>query len=145
MDSDCRCLDRHPPFVLCLSSSPLSAVSPVGAAAGGGGCANRRTSTLSFSYRGSLPEKRRRDLIPTNPSKPIAANTTELGSGTGVKRNACGHTGKVTAPCENAEENGDFQDDEAREIARDPDLAQIVAAWPSLAGPIKRAMFALIG
>jgi hypothetical protein len=57
----------------------------------------------------------------------------------------CGHTGNVTATAENAEENSDFQDHEALELARDADLARIVAAWPSLAGPIKRAMFALIG
>jgi hypothetical protein len=29
--------------------------------------------------------------------------------------------------------------------AIDPDLARIVAAWPTLAEPIKRAMLALIG
>jgi hypothetical protein len=51
----------------------------------------------------------------------------------------------VTATPEIPEENSDSQDSAARQLARDPDLAQIVAAWPSLAGPIKRAMFALIG
>ena len=58
---------------------------------------------------------------------------------------ASGHTGNVTATPEILEDNSDFQDDEAPELARDADLARIVAAWPSLAGPIKRAMFALIG
>jgi hypothetical protein len=30
-------------------------------------------------------------------------------------------------------------------VANAPDLARIVAAWPSLPGPIRRAMIALIG
>jgi hypothetical protein len=55
-------------------------------AAGGGGLANGKTSNLRFSYRGSPLEKRRRTVIPTNPSKLIAANRSELGSGTDVSR-----------------------------------------------------------
>jgi hypothetical protein len=50
----------------------------------------------------------------------------------------------MAATPEIAEENSDFQDDEALELARDPDLAKIVAAWSTLAEPIKRAMVALI-
>jgi hypothetical protein len=51
----------------------------------------------------------------------------------------------VTATPENAEENSDFHDDEALQIARDPALARIIAAWPALTEPIKRAILALIG
>jgi hypothetical protein len=51
----------------------------------------------------------------------------------------------MTAPCENAEENSDFSALLAPELARiDPDLARIVAAWPTLAEPIRRAMLALV-
>jgi hypothetical protein len=54
------------------------------------------------------------------------------------------HTGKVTATREIIEEYSDVQDDEAPELARDPDLSRIIAAWPSLTEPIKRAMLALV-
>jgi hypothetical protein len=52
----------------------------------------------------------------------------------------------VTATPKNAEENGDFQDDEALELARiDPELQRLIDAWPDLPAAIRRAMLALIG
>jgi hypothetical protein len=56
-----------------------------------------------------------------------------------------GHTGNVTASHEFPEENDDFQALLAPQLARDADLAQIVAAWPTLPDAIRRAMLALIG
>jgi hypothetical protein len=42
-----------------------------------------------------------------------------------------------------------LKDDDAQNDAHsqtvDPDLAKVIAAWPSLSEPIKRAMLALIG
>jgi hypothetical protein len=51
----------------------------------------------------------------------------------------------VTATPEILEENSDFQDDEAPELARETDLAKTIAAWPTLPDAIRRAMLALIG
>jgi hypothetical protein len=52
----------------------------------------------------------------------------------------------MTATPEIAEENCDFQDDEALEIARiDPELQRLINAWPDLPAPIRRAIHALIG
>ena len=43
------------------------------------------------------------------------------------------------------EENASFSDRAAPGVAVDAELARIVAAWPTLPEPLKRAMLALIG
>ena len=46
---------------------------------------------------------------------------------------------------QSVEKTGVSQGGAAKAQQIDPDLAKIVAAWPTLAEPIKRAMLALIG
>src|ERR1700704_4988266 len=46
--------------------------------------------------------------------------------------------------CEIAEENSDFHTLLAPELARDAEVAKIIAAWPSLPEPVRHAMLALV-
>jgi hypothetical protein len=57
---------------------------------------------------------------------------------------AGGHTGNVTATREILEANGDFQSLLAPMLARDAEIAAIVAAWPTLPDAIRRAMVTLV-